>query len=129
MYGADMQNRIDKPWGYEEIWAETDHYVGKIISIKKGHRISLQYHKVKEETIRILAGEMEFEFGHKGEAMKVMVLKEGNVHHIAPGMRHRMKAMIDCTVLEVSTPHLFDVVRLEDDYGRVNNGDPSLRSG
>ena len=121
--------RIEKPWGYEEIWAKTDAYVGKVLFIKKGHKLSYQYHKIKEETIRILDGEMDFEVEHNGSSRKTISLKPGNNYHIPAGTKHRMIAVEDCTILEVSTPHLDDVVRLEDEYGRADDGDPSLRSG
>lgn len=112
--------RIEKPWGYEEIWACTSDYVGKIIAINKGHRLSLQYHKVKDETIRILEGEMNLEVEHKGEPRKVVRLKKDQSYHIPPGTKHRMAAVEECLFLEVSTPQLTDVVRLEDDYGRAS---------
>lgn len=111
-------NRIEKPWGYEEIWAHTPSYVGKFIRINKGHRLSYQYHRAKTETIRLLKGEMNLEVEHPMEERKVLRLKPGDFYHIPFGTRHRMIAVKDCLVLEVSTPELDDVVRLEDDYGR-----------
>jgi len=110
--------KIEKPWGYELIFAKTPGYVGKVLFIRKGHKLSLQYHEVKEETILLHSGEMIFTVD-EGGALVQKRLRPGDSHHIAPGTRHRMEATEDCTVFEVSTPHLEDVVRLEDAYGRV----------
>ncbi len=110
--------RVEKPWGYELIFAATKDYVGKILHIKKGHKLSLQYHRVKEETIYISQGEMLFVFEEDGGIMQEITLKQGDAHHIPTGKKHRMIAIEDCDVFEVSTPHLEDVVRLEDSYGR-----------
>ena len=105
---------VEKPWGYEEIWAETDSYVAKKIFIKKGHKLSKQYHKVKEETVYVLEGNLRLQLE---EHARLMVL--GESYHITPGTIHRFCADInDVALMEVSTPHLDDVVRLEDDYGR-----------
>ena len=111
------EERVDKPWGYELIWAHTARYVGKILHINKGHRLSYQYHNRKDETIRLLSGVLEVETEIAGKRTK-LALKEGECLHIEPLMRHRMIAIEDCDVLEVSTPELEDVVRLEDDYKR-----------
>ena len=111
--------RVEKPWGYELIWAETDRYVGKILHIRAGERLSLQYHRKKMETIRIESGRMVLEYFLEGQAPQQQELKPGDVFHIAPGLRHRMVALDDTNVVEVSTPELDDVVRLEDKYGRV----------
>ena len=109
---------MDKPWGYELIWAHTDRYVGKILHIKKGESLSYQYHRVKDETIRLLSGAMQMDLEADGVKSGVR-LKPGECLHIVPGMKHRMTAVEDCDVLEVSTPELDDVVRLEDRYGRA----------
>jgi len=111
--------RVEKPWGYELIWAHTDRYVGKILHIRQGHALSLQYHRAKDETIYLQAGRMAFEHFGDGEAPRVVELRAGDAFHIAPGLRHRMTALEDCDVLEASTPELDDVVRLEDRYGRA----------
>ncbi len=111
--------KVDKPWGYELIFAKTDQYVGKILHINKGHKLSLQYHKVKEETIMIAKGKMNFVYEEEKGKLVEIILNEGEAHHIAPGKQHRMIALEDCDVFEVSTPHLDDVVRLEDSYGRT----------
>jgi quercetin dioxygenase-like cupin family protein len=111
--------RVEKPWGYELIWAHTDRYVGKILHIAKGHALSLQYHQKKDETVHVLRGRMRFQTAADGEPLKDTVLGEGESFHITPQLRHRMIAETDCDVLEASTPELEDVVRIEDRYGRV----------
>ncbi|MFQ5789223.1 MAG: cupin domain-containing protein [Acidobacteriota bacterium] len=119
-----MSKRVDKPWGYEEIWAKTDQYVGKILHIKAGHSLSLQYHKVKEETIRLSSGRMVLEVQEPEQAPKKIEMRAGDSYHIPPGTLHRMTAVEACDVLEVSTPELDDVVRLEDRYGRAGTSGP-----
>jgi len=109
--------RVDKPWGHELIWAETARYVGKLLHIRAGQRLSRQYHRVKEETLMVQSGEMEFEVG-PAEAVEARRMKAGDVFHVLPGTIHRMVGITDVEVLEVSTPELDDVVRLEDVYGR-----------
>ncbi len=109
---------VDKPWGHELIWAHTKRYVGKILHINKGESLSYQYHRVKDETIHLLSGAMEMDLETGGVKAKIH-LKPGDCLHIAPGMKHRMIAVEICDVLEVSTPELDDVVRLEDRYGRA----------
>jgi mannose-6-phosphate isomerase len=109
---------VDKPWGHELIWAHTDRYVGKILHIKKGESLSYQYHRVKDETIRLLSGAMEMDLETQGVRTRAS-LQPGDCLHIVPGMKHRMMAVEDCDVLEVSTTELDDVVRLEDRYGRA----------
>lgn len=111
--------RVEKPWGYELIWAHTDRYVGKILHIQKGHALSLQYHLKKDETIHVLAGTMRFQTGGEGEELRETMLGPGDSFHITPLLRHRMIAQTDCDILEASTPELDDVVRLDDRYGRV----------
>ena len=112
--------RVEKPWGYELIWAKTERYVGKILHLRKGESLSFQYHRVKEETIRVLAGRLRFESATEHGARDLQVLAPGDGAHIPAGLRHRMEALEDCEVLEVSTPELDDVVRLEDRYGRAD---------
>ena len=108
--------KIDKPWGYELIWTETQHYVGKILHINAGHRLSRQYHNLKEETFMVQSGTMNLEIG--SPVTETLSMEVGNVFHCPPATVHRMCAVTDVDVLEVSTPHLDDVVRLEDDYAR-----------
>ncbi|MCA1829597.1 MAG: cupin domain-containing protein [Myxococcales bacterium] len=111
--------RVEKPWGHELIWARTDRYVGKILHIRMGHALSLQYHQKKDETVHVLSGRMRFQTGGEGEELNDRVLGPGESFHITPLLRHRMIAETDCDILEASTPDLDDVVRLEDRYGRV----------
>ena len=110
--------RVEKPWGHELIWAKTKDYVGKMLHIKKGHKLSLQYHQVKEETIFVQSGKMLFIFENDQGVLEEIEMLPGEAHHIPTGKTHRMIAVEDTDVFEVSTPHLDDVVRLEDGYGR-----------
>lgn len=112
--------KVDKPWGYELIWAQTDKYVGKIIHINKGGMLSYQYHEVKDETIYLYSGLMELEIGD-GKERRRIILKAGEGMRIPPLTKHRMIALEDCEVLEVSTPEITDVIRLEDIYGRAKS--------
>ncbi len=111
--------KVEKPWGHELIWAHTDRYVGKILHIKAGESLSLQYHERKDETLHMLRGRMIFQIGAEGEELREVELKEGMSFRIQPGTRHRLEAISDCDVLEASTPDLDDVVRLEDRSGRA----------
>ena len=111
-------DRIEKPWGYELHWAKTERYVGKILHIRAGHALSLQYHNKKDETIFLQSGKMLFEFEEKKGELKKWEMKPGDAYHVVPHTVHRMTAIEDSDVLEVSTPELDDVVRLEDRYGR-----------
>ena len=109
---------VSKPWGKEVIWAKTDRYVGKVLHIRGGERLSKQYHKVKDESIYMLRGEMELEMEYRGGNMKLS-MEVGDCVRIPAMTVHRMIGLTDCEVLEVSTPEIWDVVRLEDSYGRV----------
>jgi mannose-6-phosphate isomerase len=110
-----MQRIINKPWGHETIWAETDDYVGKLLFIKAGHRLSKQYHEVKEETIYVLKG-LLYVYDKDDKITRVV---QGTAFHVTPGQIHRFGAMeSNVELIEVSTNHLDDVVRLEDDYRR-----------
>ena len=109
--------KVEKPWGYELLWAKTDRYVGKILHVNAGHALSLQYHNRKEETILLWSGRMVFEIEQNGSLTK-LELKAGERVHVAPKTVHRMTAIEDCDLFEVSTPELDDVVRREDRYGR-----------
>lgn len=108
-----------KPWGHELIWARTERYVGKLLFIRAGEALSLQYHRIKDETIMVLSGRMTFVYYTDGDEPHTRELGPREPFHITPGLRHRMIALEDTSVLEVSTPELDDVVRLEDRYGRV----------
>lgn len=109
--------RVEKPWGHELIWAHTDRYVGKILHIEAGHKLSLQYHEVKDETIYIVSGEMDLVIVEDGKE-RVENMQAGDYRHLPTGTIHRMVAVKTCDVFEVSTPELDDVVRIEDEYGR-----------
>ena len=106
--------RVEKPWGYEIWWAHTDRYVGKILSVNKGSRLSLQYHLIKDETLMVLSGVAKITVG----AFVVEVSPMSDAIHIKPNTVHRIEAVTDVVLVEVSTPEVDDVVRLEDDYGR-----------
>ena len=118
--------RIEKPWGYELHWAKTDRYVGKVLHVTAGQALSLQYHNRKDETIYLYSGTMVFEIERDGELTK-RAMQPGDSVHVAPGTVHRMTAIEDCDVLEVSTPEIDDVVRLEDRYGRVDTKPPLVK--
>jgi mannose-6-phosphate isomerase-like protein (cupin superfamily) len=111
--------RVEKPWGYELHWAHTDRYVGKLIHVNKGHALSLQYHNVKDETIFLWSGRMLFEIDVNG-TLTGREMTPGESVHVTPKTIHRMTAIDDCDIFEVSTPELTDVVRLEDRYGRAD---------
>ena len=113
----EQVTKIDKPWGYELHWAKTERYVGKVIHINAGHALSLQYHNLKDETIYLASGRMLFEIKEGDELVK-REMQPGQAVHVTPKTVHRMTAVTDCDVYEVSTPELHDVVRLEDRYGR-----------
>ncbi len=116
---------VPKPWGHETIWAHTDRYVGKVLHIKAGHALSVQYHNRKDETIHLLSGEMIYRVkeGEAGELRDVR-LRAGESFRNTPGTVHQMEAVTDCEVLEASTPDLDDVVRLSDRYGREGTSAP-----
>ena len=109
---------INKPWGREEVWAETEYYAGKLLYINEGHRLSRQYHQVKDETIPVLQGMLTLEVGENGS--QIIFLTPGNSYRIEPGVVHRFCAdnKTDVKLAEVSTTELGDVVRIEDDYER-----------
>jgi mannose-6-phosphate isomerase len=117
--------RVDKPWGYELIWALTDVYCGKVLFVRAGHSLSLQFHREKDEAWFIQSGRAKLELGQAGErALSEEVVSTGACFHYPPGTVHRITALEDTTVLEVSTPHLDDVVRLDDEYGRAGTTQP-----
>jgi len=110
---------VEKPWGHELIWAVTERYVGKILHLRAGHALSLQYHEEKDETLFLLRGSVRFWVGPLGGELEEVELLEGQSYHIPPGTVHRIEAITDSDILEASTPELDDVVRLEDRYGRA----------
>jgi len=105
---------INKPWGYEDIFIQTKQYVGKKIHINKGCRLSLQYHKIKEETLYIINGKANIQWG----TLTNLIRKSEDVIHIPPEILHRIEAITDVDIIEISTTELDDIVRVEDDYGR-----------
>jgi mannose-6-phosphate isomerase-like protein (cupin superfamily) len=117
--------RVEKPWGHELIWALTDLYCGKLLFVKAGHSLSLQFHRQKDESWLVQAGRAKLELGDMGESiLREEVVGAGAAFHYRPGTVHRITALEDTTILEVSTPHLDDVVRLEDAYGRRGTSAP-----
>ena len=137
MSGKTEVRTVPKPWGHETIWAANELYVGKVLHIKAGHSLSVQYHNLKDETIHVLSGKMIYRVGDgdgrskmkadgKGAppALHEVELKAGESFRNEPGMIHQMEAVTDCVLLEASTPHLDDVVRLTDRYGRQGTSAP-----
>jgi mannose-6-phosphate isomerase len=117
--------KVEKPWGYELIWAESEHYVGKILFVKAGESLSLQFHRVKDESWLVQEGRAKLELGSAGDAvLKEEVIAAGATFRFRPGTVHRVTALEDTTIVEVSTNHLDDVVRLEDRYGRKGTAVP-----
>ena len=117
--------RVEKPWGWELIWAETDSYLGKVLFVKAGESLSLQFHRVKDESWLVQSGRAKLELGSAGDAvLREEVIGPGATFHFRPGTVHRVTAIDDTSILEVSTPHLDDVVRLEDQYGREGTSEP-----
>jgi mannose-6-phosphate isomerase len=115
--------RVEKPWGYELIWALTENYAGKLLAVNAGQQLSLQFHRQKDESWYLLQGLAELEFAAVGEKTTTSeVVRPGAAFRIRPGTVHRIRALEDVLMLEVSTPHLDDVVRLDDDYGRTDTG-------
>ena len=123
MSGRSPVKHVPKPWGHETIWAHTDQYVGKILHINAGHALSVQYHNVKDETVYLLSGELIYRVWDN-DAPRDVQLKIGEAFRITPHTIHQMEAITDCDILEASTPHLDDVVRLEDRYGRQGPSAP-----
>jgi mannose-6-phosphate isomerase-like protein (cupin superfamily) len=117
--------RVDKPWGYELIWALTEHYCGKILVVRAGHELSLQFHREKDESWYILEGRAELELATAGQkATSTELVTQGAAFRFTPGTVHRVRALEDTTILEASTPQLDDIVRLDDVYGRAGTTAP-----
>ena len=116
--------RVEKPWGHELIWAHTDRYVGKILVIETGHRLSLQKHEIKDESILVLSGRLRLHLEDDEGVIQAQELGPGDHRHVATGRIHRYEAIERCELIEVSTPELGDVVRLEDDFGRAGTNTP-----
>jgi mannose-6-phosphate isomerase len=122
---AFQPRKVEKPWGYELIWAETEHYVGKVLFVKAGESLSLQFHRVKDEAWLVQEGRAKLELGSAGDPMlDEEIVAAGATFHFRPGTVHRVTALEDTTIVEVSTPQLEDVVRLEDRYGREGTSQP-----
>jgi mannose-6-phosphate isomerase len=118
--------RVDKPWGYELIFALTESYCGKVLFVRAGQALSLQYHEVKDEAWYVQSGRARLELGTVGEegGLRTVEIGQGDALHFQPGTIHRVTGIEDTTILEVSTPNLDDVVRLEDRYGREGTSAP-----
>jgi mannose-6-phosphate isomerase len=117
--------RVQKPWGWELIWAEAEEYVGKILFVRAGQSLSLQYHRVKDESWYVESGRAVLELGAVGaKELTKREIGAGDCFRYRPGTVHRVTALEDITILEVSTPHLDDVVRIEDAYGRAGTSAP-----
>ena len=116
--------RVEKPWGHELIWAHTDRYVGKVLVIETGRRLSLQRHDVKDETILVRSGRLQLSLEGEDGIIRDEELGPGDHRHVATGRIHRYAAIERCELIEVSTPELDDVVRLEDDFGREGTNAP-----
>lgn len=120
-FGFDVE-RVEKPWGHEIVFARSETYCGKVIFVRAGEQLSLQFHRVKDETIYVHSGRIELEIGDPGGPLDTEVVGPGRSFRLRPGVVHRWKALEDSVVLEASTPDLDDVVRLEDNYGRAASG-------
>lgn len=122
---AFQPQRVEKPWGWELIWALAEDYAGKILFVRAGESLSLQFHKVKDESWYMLEGRAHLQVGKSGESvLQEEVIVPGAAFHFRPGTVHRVTALDDTRILEVSTPQLDDVVRLEDRYGREGTTEP-----
>lgn len=116
--------RVDKPWGHELIWAHTDRYVGKILVIEAGRRLSLQRHRVKDESIYVATGRLRLSLEDDEGTVRVEEIGPGEYRRVPTGRIHRYEAIERCELIEVSTPELDDVIRLEDDFGREGTSAP-----
>jgi mannose-6-phosphate isomerase-like protein (cupin superfamily) len=117
--------RVEKPWGWELIWALTDRYCGKLLFVRAGESLSLQYHETKDESWYVQEGRAELELSSVGgDAREVVAMGAGDCFRFRPGTVHRVRALEDTLVIEVSTPEIDDVVRLEDAYGREGTSEP-----
>ena len=122
--GTALPRRVNKPWGHEEIWAWTDRYVGKILVIEAGRRLSFQYHETKDEWIHLLEGRLKLTLENDDGVVEVREIGPGDSVRVPTGRRHRYEAIETCRIVEVSTPELGDVVRLDDDFGRAGMSAP-----
>lgn len=120
----EAARRVEKPWGHELIWAHTDRYVGKVIVIEAGKRLSLQRHAVKDESIYVISGHLRLTLEDEDRAIGVVELEAGDHRHVPTGRIHRFEAVEHTVLMEISTPELDDVIRLEDDFGREGTSAP-----
>jgi len=118
-FGRVDDQKVEKPWGYELRWAITDRYAGKVLHVKKGEALSLQYHEKKDEYQYVIRGAVDMQIGGPDGLLTTRRMNVGDTLHITPGTRHRLTAVEDTDIFEVSTPEVDDVVRLEDRYGRA----------
>ena len=118
-FGRIESTRVDKPWGYELRWAITDRYLGKVLHLNQGEALSLQYHEHKDECQYVIKGSIDLEVGGADGRLTTRRMSVGDIVHLTPGTRHRLTAIEDADIFEVSTPEIDDVVRLEDRYGRA----------
>jgi mannose-6-phosphate isomerase-like protein (cupin superfamily) len=117
--------RVEKPWGWELIWAHQDAYVGKVLFVRAGQSLSLQYHHEKDESWYVESGRASLEFGEvASDDLETTEIAAGDCFHFPPATVHRVTALEDTTIVEVSTPQLDDVVRLQDAYGREGTSEP-----
>ncbi len=120
-FGRAEESRVDKPWGYELRWGITERYAGKVLHVHEGEALSLQYHERKDEFQYVIKGRIEIELGGSDGLLTKHVMQAGDTLHIVPGTRHRLTALEDTDIFEVSTSEIDDVVRLEDRYGRAGH--------
>ena len=117
--------RVEKPWGWELVWAEADQYVGKLLFIRAGEALSLQYHEVKDESWLVREGRARLELGEVGGGdLETAEIVADDAFRFRPGTVHRVTALEDTLIVEVSTPHLDDVIRVDDRYGREGTSAP-----
>jgi mannose-6-phosphate isomerase-like protein (cupin superfamily) len=121
---AVIPRRVEKPWGWELVWAEAEAYVGKLLFVRSGQSLSLQYHEVKDEAWLVQEGRAALELGELDGSLETVEITPGDAFRYPPGTVHRVTAIEDTLIVEVSTPHLDDVVRLEDRYGREGTSAP-----
>ena len=121
---GSLPRRVEKPWGHEIIWAHTDRYVGKLLRIETGKRLSFQYHEAKDEWVHVLSGRLMLTLENDAGQVEDIEVGPGGGAHVTVRRRHRYAALETCTLIEVSTPELDDVIRLEDDFGREGTSAP-----
>jgi mannose-6-phosphate isomerase-like protein (cupin superfamily) len=122
-YGV-APRRVEKPWGWELVWAESERYAGKLLFVRAGEALSLQYHERKDESWLVREGRARLELGEVGGPLEAVEIRSGDAFRFRPGTVHRVTAIEDTLVLEVSTAELDDVVRVEDRYGREGTAEP-----